>query len=359
MPRPTISFRCGLLRFLGAFGTLIPPLVSAAESVPLPNTRPLEMSGDLSAQMVSGIDRYLQRELAESIPARTQHWQRDLTSTEAYQQSVYPNRERFRSLIGAVDERPPRAELEYVATTAMPALIAETTTYHVFAVRWRAFGNVHGEGLLLQPKGTLRARIVALPDADQTPEMLAGLAPGIASDSQVARRLAESGAQVIIPTLVDRRDEWSGNAQLQRFTNQPHREWIYRPAYQIGRHIIGYEVQKVQAVVDWFTQENETAVRLPLGVTGNTEGGLIALYAAALDPRIDATLVSSYFDSRQAVAEEPIYRNVFALLHEFGDAEIASLIAPRALVVEASLAPEISGPPLPRSGRAGAAPDQG
>ncbi len=356
MPRPSLFSRCGLLAFLGTFAVLVSPLASAAESVPLPNTRPLEMTGDLSAQMVAGIDRFLQRELAQSIPARAQHWQRNFTSTEAYQESVYPNRKRFRALIGAVDERPAPTELEYVATTAIPALIAETATYRVFTVRWRAFGNVHGEGLLLQPKGAPRARIVALPDADQTPEMLAGLAPGIASNSQVARRLAESGAQVIIPTLVDRRDEWSGNAQLNRFTNQPHREWIYRPAYQIGRHIIGYEVQKVAAAVDWFTQENESASRLPIGVTGNTEGGLIALYAAALDPRIDATLVSSYFDSRQAVAKEPIYRNVFALLHEFGDAEIASLIAPRALIVEASLAPEISGTPPPRPGRAGAAP---
>jgi len=336
--------------------SLISPLSAASDSTPLPQTRPLEMTGDLSAQMVAGIDRFLQRELAHSIPRRAQHWQRNLASAEAYQQSVYANRERLRTLIGAVDERPTRAELEYSATTAIPAQIAETATYRVFTVRWRAFGNVHGEGLLLQPKDTPRARVVALSDADETPEMLAGLAPGIAPDFQVARRLAENGVQVIIPTLIDRRDNWSGNAQLNRFTNQPHREWIYRPAYQIGRHIIGYEVQKVLAAVDWFTQENDSTSRLPIGVTGNTEGGLIALYAAALDPRIDVTLVSSYFDSRQKVAEEPIYRNVFALLHEFGDAEIASLIAPRALVIEASRTPEISGPPPARTGRAGAAP---
>jgi dienelactone hydrolase len=356
MPRLPLRYRCGLLAFLGTFAGLDSARASAADPIALTNTRPLEMSGDLSAPMLTGINRFLQRELAHSVSRRAEHWQRNRATAEAYQQSVYSNRERFRTLIGAVDERPTRTELEYVATTTAPALIAETATYRVLAVRWRAFGHVHGEGLLLQPKGPPRARLVALPDADQTPEMLAGLTPGIAPDSQVARRLAESGAQVIIPTLVDRRDEWSGNTPLNRFTNQPHREWIYRPAYQIGRHIIGYEVQKVLAAVDWFTQENDSTAHLPIGVTGNTEGGLIALYAAALDPRIDATLVSSYFDSRQAVAEEPIYRNVFALLHEFGDAEIASLIAPRALVIEASLAPEISGPPLPRTGRAGAAP---
>jgi len=40
---------------------------------------------------------------------------------------------------------------------------------------------------------------------------------------------------------------------------------------------------------------------------------------------------------------EPIYRNVWSLLREFGDAELASLVLPRALVVEHSPGPAISG----------------
>ena len=86
---------------------------------------------------------------------------------------------------------------------------------------------------------------MAIPDADQTPEMLVGLAPGLAPERQFARRLAENGCEVLVPVLIDRQDTWSGNARIKRFTNQPHREWIYRQAYELGRHIIGYEVQKV------------------------------------------------------------------------------------------------------------------
>ena len=52
-------------------------------------------------------------------------------------------------------------------------------------------------------------------------------------------------------------------------------------------------------------------------------------------------LVSGYFNSRQQVWDEPIYRNVWGLLSEFGDAEIASLIAPRPLVIEHSSIPEL------------------
>ena len=42
---------------------------------------------------------------------------------------------------------------------------------------------------------------------------------------------------------------------------------------------------------------------------------------------------------------EPIDRNVFGLLDEFGDAEIASLITPRALLVEACAVPDVTLPP--------------
>jgi hypothetical protein len=42
----------------------------------------------------------------------------------------------------------------------------------------------------------------------------------------------------------------------------------------------------------------------------------------------------------------------------FGDAELASLVMPRTLVVEAARVPEVKGPPKPRSGRNGAAPGE-
>ena len=328
-----------------------------AQETTLPGSQLLTAKGDLSVQMVEGIDKFLLREIENSTTNRAQFWQRDFSSREAYEKSVTPNRERFRRMIGAVDSRLPAAELEFVETTREPSLVAETDSYTIRAVRWPVFEGVQGEGLLLQPKGRIAARVVVLPDADQTPEMICGLASGVAPESQLPRRLAEHGCQVLVPVLIDRKDTWSGNQALRRFTNLPHREWIYRQSFELGRHIIGYEVQKVLAAVDWFaaeagqTQDSKTR----LAVAGYAEGGLIALYAAALDPRIEVALVSGYFDNRDGVWAEPIYRNVFGLLREFGDAEIASLVAPRALVIEHSESPTIDGPPKAQSGRSGAA----
>ena len=91
---------------------------------------------------------------------------------------------------------------------------------------------------------------------------------------------------------------------------------------------------------------------MPIGVAGVGEGGLLALYSAALDPRIQACWVSGYFQAREAIWQEPIYRNVWGLLTDFGDAELAAMIAPRRLMIEACRAVEVAGPPAAREGRA-------
>ena len=310
----------------------------------LPGTDPLTWSGDLSARMMDGAHRYAERKIGESVRTRQKHWTRDLSSRLAYEKSVEPNRRRFAEKIGAVDARLPAA-MERFSDDLSLGLVAETAAYDVFQVRWPVLENVlglgwvHGEGLLLEPEQSPVAYIVALPDADQTPEQLAGLAPGVSEDAQFGRRLAEQGCLVVIPTMIDRSTRWSGHAEFS-MTGQTHREWIYRQAFHMGRHIIGYEVQKVLAAVDWFLTRSEG---IRIAVAGYGEGGLIAFYAAALDTRIDAALVSGYFDSRQRVWSEPSYRNVWGLLEEFGDAELATLIAPRGLIIEFSKGPEVPG----------------
>jgi dienelactone hydrolase len=325
----------------------------ASAPEPLAGTQPLPATGDLAFQMVAGIDQYLRRELAASVARRRAFWKPDYASAEAFERSVRPNRERLRKILGVVDRRLPVEELEYVDGTRTRSVVAEVDAFTVRAVRWPVLPGVTAEGLLLDPRGKIRRCVVALPDADWTPEMLAGVARGLPPEAQFARRLAENGCRVLVPTLIDRRATWSANPRLGRLTNQPHREFIYRMSYELGRHIIGYEVQKVLAAVDWFTRAKDHP---PVGVVGYGEGGLLALYSAALDRRIGAAVVSGYFGPREELWQEPIYRNVWALLREFGDAELAMLMAPRRLVIETTPVPDVKGPPAPRNGRGGAAP---
>jgi len=301
--------------------------ILAVEPQQLPGTLALDWQDDLSVRMMDGAHRFVERKIAESVQSRQKHWHRDLSSRDAYERSVAENRRRFETIIGAVDPRMP-PDMERFGDDERPALVAETDTLDVYQVRWPVLDGVHGEGLLLKPRHTGSAFVIALPDADQTPEQISGLAEGPA----FARALAEAGCTVLVPTMISLETRWSGNPAIA-MTDQPHREWIYRQAFHMGRHVIGYEVQKVRSAVDWIRRKDPGA---KIGVAGYGEGGLIAFYSAAVDTRIDAALVSGYFDSRQHVWSEPIYRNVWGLLEEFGDAEIASLIAPCPLIIEYS-----------------------
>src|SRR6185436_6443968 len=94
---------------------------------------------------------------------------------------------------------------ELVGTTKNAALVGKGENYEIYAVRWPVFRDVHGEGLLLVPtKGEKVADIIAIPDADQTPEQICGLTDDVFAESQFARRMAENGCRVLVPMLINR-----------------------------------------------------------------------------------------------------------------------------------------------------------
>jgi hypothetical protein len=96
-----------------------------------------------------------------------------------------------------------------------------------------------------------------IPDADVQPEVLAGMQQPDALCFGAALQLAKAGFEILIPALVNRDTIFSGNPEIDKSTKQPHREWIYRQAYEVGRHVIGYELQKVFAAIDWFESKNK------------------------------------------------------------------------------------------------------
>jgi len=324
------------LLLLVVWGFLCTGTAAAPAPAVLPGTQPLTAGqggvGDWEGVLNTALQRAKER--------RSSRWHRDLSSPEKYNRSIETNRLRLAHILGI---REPRVAFEaptLIATLEESAVLARGANYDVLRVSWPAFGEVHGEGLLLEPRGHKPvASVVAIPDCAQTPEQISGLMPGVALESQFARRLAESGCRVLVPVLIDRTIEVRGREGFRAYSRQPmsSREFLFRPAFQLGRHLIGYEVQKVLAAVDWLARGN-TAV----GVIGHGEGGLLAFYAAALDTRIGAAGVSGYFDAREHHWSEPFDRSVFSLLTEFGDAEIATMILPRRLILEACRAPEVS-----------------
>lgn len=321
---------------------LLIPLLSSAQ-FQIPDSDNLKWEGDIASRLIDSCDAFLLQEIKNSMQERIPLWHRDLSSMEKYTLSIAENRRRFAHMIGVRDDRIAIPEPEICG------LVAEGKNYRVQAIRWPVMDQVHGEGLLIIPnEATWEKAAVVIPDADQSPEEILGISGSLDLRCQTARIYAEQGYVVIVPTLINRQmNQW----------NISNREFIYRSAYELGRHIIGYEVQKILAANDWFSNQGISDIT----VSGWGEGGLLAFYTGAIDTRVNNTEVSGYFGSRQRIWEEPAYRNVFGLLKEFGDAEIGSLIAPRHLVIHSDgRAPEINVPTGVNAGKPGIlqAPDR-
>lgn len=321
---------------------------SARGSDPFPGTEPLTWEGDLAERLVQAADRFLDRQIAQTTTQRRRLWRDSVASPEALDRWTEACRRALTAALGLVDRREAFDSPQLLATTEHSARVGRGANYDIYAVRWPAVRGVHGEGLLLVPHGVACADIVALPDADQTPEQLCGLASGIPPHSQFARLLAESGCRVLVPTLISRELARRAPPGQSGRANLTHREFVYRPGFELGRHLLGYELQKVLAGVDWLARSGPPSVPR-IGVIGYGEGGLLALLAKALDARLQAGCVSGYLTDDRRYWEEPIDRNLFGLFPLVSDVELADLASTGRLVVEASQGPVVH---LPSEGGA-------
>ena len=366
------------VQLTGAMVLAVPGFSSDAicDETRLPGTEPLVwVEADLPDRLMDGAHRCVERKIADAAKNRRDFWPSKDADADESKKIIDANRAELKTIIGANDERLP-ARIEYFGNTFERVIAYQGKGFRATTVRWPVLEGVWGEGLLVTPDELVVAAAIVVPDAGQTPEQLLGMEKGVPPDSQIARLLVANQVEVLIPLLVSRDKLDTEDTRLKR-SDQTQREWLYRQAFHMGRHIIGYEVQKVLAAVSWLevrhlqesaswkrprepfaVPDNEKLTLVikptyavgtlvgstePIGIAGYGEGALIALYAAAIDTRTDAALISGYFDSRENVWSEPIYRNVWSLLKRFGDAEIASLILPRKLIIEHSEAPTIVG----------------
>jgi dienelactone hydrolase len=286
----------------------------AQSGPPLEGTQPLTVDGDLSARMVEGIDRWLMRETDRVAKER----KLDVKVGEPLKNA----RELLRARLGMVDARV-EGEREDAGNLGVSSRAPE---YSVKAIRWPVFDDVWAQGALYEPKVASGIAVILIDDPGHEPN-----SPRIS-----AERLVEQGCTVLVPKLVGRGSEYSGNPRIARQTPLSHREWIYRPAFEVGRTLIGYEVESVLAVIPHIAGK-ETQ----LGICGHGEGAVIAQFAAALEPRFQSVLISGQFGPRERLWEEPIYRNISSLLRDFGDAELAGMADAKSYIVEYSLAPPL------------------
>lgn len=291
-------------------------------------------------------ERYYERRCEEAYRRRGERWERDFSSPEAYCASVQPNRERFRQMLGGWPW--PREGLK-----PRRELLAETSAYTLERVWLTAFEDVEIDCLLLTPPGDEpRPAVLAQHGLNGTPEDACGFIDN-AEESLYRRigiRLAERGYVVIAPHMVGGygTDE-PGASHVPEFAGQVWgraRTQLYRRAMQIGERLYGAELFSLSRAVD-FLQTLPAVDAERIGMYGLSQGGMSALWFPALDERIRATVMSAYFNSRYDkqlipgehytcyLRTEEEEKHFAGQLSEFADSDIASLICPRAMFVEA------------------------
>ncbi len=307
----------------------------------LPNAQPLTLSGDIASHLIDGVDAFLLEKTEQSVTLRERHWRRDSSTVENYIQQLQPNRERLAKLLGIVDERiqPTEPMLELLVSRPSDGC-------RIYSVRWpvledpdpqRSIVSVYADGLLLEPIGEEPpvADVIVIPDCDQSLLAFCGLNQETPSGHSLPLQLVERNCRVLVPLLISREEQLRNGRSV--LTN---REFVYRPSFVLGRHVIGYEVQKMFAAIDWLrassrqstidrdSNRREESPR-PMAAIGVGEGGRIALFCAALDQRLNGLVLHGSFGPLEQLWQEPIDRNVFGLLDQFGGAELLSMVAPR------------------------------
>ncbi len=271
---------------------LWPDLKSWKAVEPLSGTELLRMEGDIPRKLVSMNSDFLDRQIEKAVSQRIRYWEGE--------NAVAENRVLLEKTIGL--DRDKRVEDKEVAIWDH----SEIEGVKIRRVKWQAFEDVSGCGLLLEPTGEITADVIYLPDADGP---MSGL----------PLQLARAGSRVLVPVLVPR--------ALHPEHPMSTREWLHRPAFVLGRTLIGYELHQVIAALDWLSAGRS------IGIVGRGEGGLLALYAGALDARLEVVAVGGYFGPHNQIWQEPADRNLFGLVNRFGNAEIARMIHPRKFLV--------------------------
>jgi hypothetical protein len=127
------------------------------------------------------------------------------------------------------------------------------------------------------------------------------------------------------------------------------RDLLHKKAVLSNRTLMGLEVAKLRRAVDYLSTLPEVNAQR-IGIYGLSKGGHYTLYTAGLEKRLRAVVVSGWFNDRRKKLTHPkseatptpfitrIHRSEYYLtdlLARFGDAELAWMIAPRPLMIEA------------------------
>ncbi len=291
----------------------------------LPGSQPLlPGAGSLEGQRKQIFD-YFNRQIGAAQDKRDETWKPDFSSVKAYQKSLEGKRSALRKMLGLI-------EVDGKAGSVKIKKVGEDKKFVVERVTIPIVEGLAARGLLFTPTSLGKKQaVIVCPDADIWPERLMGL-DGVGETFARISKYLDGKSVVYVQQSIERLVD---HPYCEKTRGKDRRSILYRLGYVIGRTMPGLDVQDTLAAVE-FLYNREGVDAGKISVFGQGQGGMTALMTAALDTRISSVGVSDYFDQRDRCWGEPADRRLRGQLVEFGDAELAALVAPRKLTIEVS-----------------------
>ena len=278
--------------------------------VSLKCTRRLDLPEDIIGRQWRQLDAYFRKRLAETPALRDRAWR------------------------AAADPGARRARLETMLGARVQAQTGAAHLLHRGAVRVEELEVPTDTGgaraLLFVPPGEARPPVLIAIPPDETPrERFAGVEEGSSAPAAWLTALLARGVAVAVMSTVERTRD---HPLCQRTRGKDRRHILHRLAFVVGRTAPGIEAGQARALAASLAARSDLDGKR-LAIAGFGQGGMTALLAAALDERFTGALVGDYFDQREDGWQEPVDRMLYGQLLEFGDAELAAMIAPRKLIL--------------------------
>jgi hypothetical protein len=269
--------------------------------------------------LLSSVQQMLDREREQAARDRAEFFRPDETSPEAYAGSLARYREALTALLGWPLTAPgPAAGVDCVP-------LGRDEWGRIFRVTTRFAAGPEGYGLLFLPETPgCHPLVFALHGGAGSPELAAGLLPeGPANYREMIRGLRARGAAVFAPQLM----VWTGGPepQLDQYL-------VDRAFRQLGGSRAAWDLCQLREAFAWLGRHPEVDGGR-IAVAGLSYGGFYALYFGALEPRLRAVACSCFLNDRFRYAwEDWVW---MGSARKFLDAEVARMICPRPLFLEA------------------------
>lgn len=325
-----------IARMAGQLGIALKPTPHLKGTAPLtlPHglARPPGMtwpkSGSIYVQQLQEENDYWSRKISATAALRDKEWKPVFSSVEAYRTSLKRHRQDLRRMLGLIN--PPQVTTQIAVLQTGPVRIEDLTL-----TLGKGFG---ARALLFQPAESVVGTVIAIPDARESRAEFAGIMEG-KEPADWLRTLLGRRLVVCVPITVERTTGYP----LGKRWGINRRQLLYRLGFIVGRTLVGMEVQQALALRNYLANRFHLGAR-QIGLLGLRQGGMTAFYTGAVDGGFGAVGIVDYFQQREGCWREPVDRMLYGQLKEFGDAEVAALIAPAPLDVEF-----IAGGPTPGS----------